>query len=60
LLGEGETDRKVWIEKRLEELAQIFSISVGGFSVPDNHLHVLLRLDPEVGAAWSDEEVVRR
>ena len=28
--------------------------------VLDNHLHVLLRLDPDVAAAWSDEEVVRR
>ena len=26
----------------------------------DNHLHVLLRLDPEVADGWSDEEVVRR
>ncbi len=46
LLGEGPNDRKVWIEKRLEELAQIFSVAVGGFSVMDNHLHVLVRLDP--------------
>jgi len=60
LLGEGESNRKVWIEKRLEELAQIFSIAVGGFSVLDNHLHLLVRLDPDVGVAWSDEEVVRR
>jgi hypothetical protein len=60
LLGEGENDRKLWIDNRLEELAGIFSIAVGGFSVLDNHLHVLVRLDPEVAAAWSDEEVVRR
>jgi hypothetical protein len=59
LLGEGP-DRKVWIDRRLEELAQIFSIAVGGFCVMDNHLHVLVRLDPEVAAGWSDEEVVRR
>ncbi len=26
----------------------------------DNHLHLLVRLDPDVAAAWSDEEVVRR
>jgi hypothetical protein len=26
----------------------------------DNHLHVLVRLDPDVATAWSDEEVVRR
>ena len=35
-------------------------MAVGGFSVLDNHLHVLLRLDPDVAEAWSDEEVVRR
>ena len=60
LLGEGPYDRKAWIENRLEELAQIFGIAVGGFSVMDNHLHVLLRLDQEVADGWSDEEVVRR
>ena len=60
LLGEGPDDRKVWIENRLRELAEIFSVAVGGFSVMDNHLHVLVRLDPELAAGWSDEEVVRR
>ncbi len=53
-------DRKEWIELRLKELANIFAVAVGGFSVMDNHLHVLVRLDPDVAAAWSDEEVVRR
>jgi hypothetical protein len=60
LLGEGELDRKQWIEDRLKELAEIFSVSVGGFAILDNHLHVLLRLDPAVAEGWSDEEVVRR
>jgi hypothetical protein len=52
--------RKEWIERRLEELAEIFAVSLGGFSVLDNHLHVLLRLDPDTATGWSDEEVVRR
>jgi hypothetical protein len=26
----------------------------------NNHLHLLLRLDPDVAQAWTDEEVVRR
>src|SRR6516165_12502368 len=60
LLGEGASDRKSWIDDRLQELAGIFSIAVGGFSVMDNHLHVLVRLDLEVAAGWSDEAVVRR
>jgi REP element-mobilizing transposase RayT len=60
LLGDGDTDRKTWIEDRLRELAGIFSISVGGFTVLDNHWHFLVRLDPDFAAGWSDEEVVRR
>src|SRR5271156_906900 len=59
LLGEGASDRKVWIETRLRVLAEIFSVSVGGFSVLDDHLHLLLRLDPALAQGWSDEEVVR-
>jgi REP element-mobilizing transposase RayT len=60
LLGEGPENRKEWIERRLEELADIFAVAVGGFSAMDNHLHVLLRLDPHIAAGWPDEEVVRR
>jgi len=54
------SDRKAWIDNRLRELAEIFSVSVAGFSVLDNHLHVLVRLEPEVAKGWSDEDVVRR
>ena len=48
LLSEGPVNRKEWIELRLEELANIFAVAVGGFSIMDNHLHVLVRLDPDV------------
>jgi hypothetical protein len=58
--GQGEFDRKAWIEHRLQELAEIFAVSVGGFALLDNHLHVLVRLDPENAKAWSAEEVARR
>ena len=40
LLGEGPDDRKVWIESRLRELAEIFGVAVGGFSVLDNLLRI--------------------
>ena len=60
LLGEGKSDRKEWIENRIKELAEIFAVGIGGFSVMDNHLHLLVRLDPDVANGWSDEEVVRR
>ena len=60
LCGEGVTHRKAWIEARLELLAKHFAVSVCGFAILDNHLHVLCRLDPGVADGWSDEEVVRR
>lgn len=64
LLGEGADsatgDRKLWIERRLQELDAIFAVSVGGFSVMDNHLHLLLRLDPEMAKNWTNKEVIDR
>jgi REP element-mobilizing transposase RayT len=60
LCGEGVTHRKAWIEARLEVLAKHFAVSVCGFAILDNHLHVLCRLDPGIADGWSDEEVVRR
>ena len=57
LLGEGMHDRKSWIEHRLEELAEIFAVAVAGFAILDNHLHLLVRLDPDLARGWSDEDV---
>jgi hypothetical protein len=37
LLGEGDHNRKEWLQNRLQELAEIFAVAVGGFSVMDNH-----------------------
>ncbi len=58
--SEAAPGRKDWIENRLKELDQIFAVSVGGFSLMDNHLHLLLRIDPDVASGWSDIEVVER
>ncbi len=35
LLGEGDGNRKEWLENRLEELANVFAVAVSGFSVMD-------------------------
>ncbi len=45
LCGEGFEQRKQWIEERMEALARNFAVSVCGFAIMDNHLHVLVRLD---------------
>lgn len=60
LCGEGFEHRKQWIEDRLETLSGCFAVSVCGFAVMDNHLHVLVRLDADDATCWSAEEVIRR
>ena len=60
LCGEGFEHRKQWIEERLETLAGCFAVSVCGFAVMDNHLHVLVRLDTADASSWSAEKVLRR
>jgi len=60
LCGEGAEHRKQWIEDRLEKLSGCFAVSVCGFAVMDNHLHLLLRLDVDEASSWSAEEVIRR
>ena len=61
LCGEGYEHRKTWIENRLEELINIFAVSVSGFSVLDSHFHILVRLEGEkLVEKWTDREVARR
>lgn len=60
LCGQGYEHRKQWIEQRLQRLSHSFAVSICGFAVMDNHLHVLVRLDPDEVSGWSDEQVVRR
>lgn len=61
LCGDDCQHRKQWIEDRLEELSGIFAVSVAGFSVLDNHLHVVLRLEgTELTDTWSDREIAQR
>jgi len=61
LLDEDDSPgRKDWVDLRLKELDQIFALSVGGFSIMDNHLHFLLRIDVELASQWSAMEIARR
>jgi hypothetical protein len=58
--GRDFEHRKAWVEGRLLELAQWFSVGVYAYAVMSNHLHVVLHVDPAAAAAWSAEEVARR
>ena len=53
-------ERRRWIVNRLETLAGVLAIDVIAFAVMSNHLHVLIRIRPDVARTWTDREVARR
>jgi len=52
--------RRAWLERRLSMLAGIFAIDLCAYAVMSNHYHVVLRLNIETLAGWTDEEVIER
>lgn len=58
--GRDFSHRKTLIVHRLHFLASIFAVDVCAYSVMDTHLHNVLRLRPDIAAAWSDLEVATR
>jgi len=58
--GKDYSHRKQWVRDRLEDLAGIYAIEVYAYAVMSNHLHVVMRVNPDKVATWSDHEVVMR
>jgi len=52
--------RKTWIVDRLRHLAAVFAIEVCAYAIMANHYHTILRLRPDIVAAWSDWDVATR
>ena len=60
LTGFDFQHRRQWIVDRLHALSAIFAIDVCAYAVMNNHYHVVLRINLEQAAAWSDEDVAVR
>jgi REP element-mobilizing transposase RayT len=60
LTGRNFDHRRAWIEQRLIDLAESFSVGLFAWAVMNNHTHVVLRIDPTRPQAWTDEEVAYR
>ncbi|WP_197047160.1 transposase [Paucibacter sp. KBW04] len=52
--------RKAWVVDLLSRLAAGFAVDVAAYAVMSNHYHLVLRLNPEHAALWSEQEVARR
>ena len=52
--------RRKWVTDRLRELSRIFAVDLAAYAVMSNHYHLVVHLNPERAAMWSDEEVLQR
>jgi len=55
--GKDFSHRRDWLEKRMLELSEIFTVSVYAYAVMSNHYHMVLRMESE---DLTDEEVADR
>ena len=58
--GRDFTHRRAWIERRILQLAEYFSVSIYAYAVMSDHYHIVLETHPEDSLLWDDEEVVDR
>ena len=58
--GVSYEHRRLWIEKRILRLSQVFSIDICAYAVMHNHLHLVLHVDSDRVKSWSTSEVLQR
>ncbi len=54
------TDRKDWVERCIRQHARSMAIDILTYAVMKNHLHVIIRIRPDIAATWSTNEVVNK
>ena len=56
--GNSYEHRRQWIEDRLLALTDIFAIDIAAYAIMSNHYHVILHINREQAAIWSEPEVI--
>lgn len=60
LTGVDHEQRKQAVEARIKQLGEIFAVGVYAYAVMSNHLHVVLAVEPQAAAQWTNGEVAER
>jgi len=56
--GESYEHRRQWVEDKLLEIGEIFSIDICAYAIMSNHYHVVLHINKAQAEDWSEEEVI--
>jgi len=60
LTGQCFEHRRQWIEDKINELGQVFSIDICAYAIMSNHYHVVLHIDHETATNWTTDRVIAR
>ncbi|MEW8247630.1 MAG: transposase [Candidatus Thiodiazotropha endolucinida] len=58
--GKSYEHRRQWIVDRMKLLGELFAIDICAYAVMSNHYHIILHVDPERAAGWSEQDVIAR
>ncbi|WP_213998085.1 transposase [Arsukibacterium sp.] len=58
--GENYEHRRAWIEQRIRLLASLFAIDICAYAIMSNHLHIVVKLQPEQAKDWNTQDVLLR
>jgi REP element-mobilizing transposase RayT len=60
LTGRSYEHRRSWVEDRVRILSSLFSVDLCAYAIMSNHYHLVVKLNPDEPATWSDDEVLKR
>lgn len=60
LTGRSFEHRREWIVMRLALLAEVFALDLCAYAVMSNHYHLVLKVNTQQAAHWSDDDVLVR
>ena len=58
--GKNFEHRRQWLLQRIRLQASVFAVDICAYAIMHNHYHLVLHVDSERAASWSNDEVLQR
>ncbi|MGL6348272.1 MAG: transposase [Aeromonas sp.] len=58
--GQSYEHRRQWVVDKLGQLSRLFAIGICAYAVMSNHYHLVLKVEPDTAANWSERELAER
>ncbi|MGY3868092.1 transposase [Aeromonas crassostreae] len=58
--GQSYEHRRQWVIDKLGQLSRLFAIGICAYAVMSNHYHLVLKVESDTAASWSEREVAER